>query len=197
MRLCAVIVAGGRSSRMGREKAFAFVRGRTILQRVTDCLRSQVDDIMLNANGETDRFRETGLAILPDIRTDIDTPLAGLHAALDHGMQTGCDTVLTVPSDTPFLPADLAPRLLAVKQPAAIAASAGRQHYLTGLWSTSLLSGITRAMEGPRLPRLQDWCRTCDAAVVEWPVEPYDPFFNVNTPEELAEAERIAAEFGL
>lgn len=197
MRICAVIVAGGRSSRMGREKAFAPIRGRTILQRVTDCLRVQVDDIVLNANGETDRFRETGLAILPDIRTDVATPLSGLHAALEHGRQTGCEAVLTVPSDAPFLPADLAPRLLAETGPAAIAASAGQQHYLTGLWSTSLLSRITHALEGPRVPRLQDWCRMCDAAVVEWPAEPYDPFFNVNTPEELAEAERIAAEFGL
>ena len=52
-------------------------------------------------------------------------------------------------------------------------------------------------MVEPRLPRMQDWVKMCGAAIVEWPTEPYDPFFNVNTPEELAEAERIAAEFGL
>ena len=125
------------------------------------------------------------------------TPLAGVHTALIHARDAGFDAVLTTPSDVPFLPGDLVQRLATASRGAAIAASGGQQHYLTGLWSPALLHEIERAMAAPQLPRLQDWARMCDAAVVDWPAKPYDPFFNVNAPEELAEAERIAAEFTL
>jgi molybdopterin-guanine dinucleotide biosynthesis protein A len=197
MRLCAVIVAGGRSSRMGREKAFELIRGRRMIDRIAATLGKQAQDVVLNAGGNTQRFESLGIPIIPDVRTDIGTPLAGVHAALLHANAEGFDAVLTTPADAPFLPDDLVQRLAAANRPAAIAASAGQEHYLTGLWSRALLRVIERAVNEPRLPRLQDWCGMCDAAIEEWPAEPYDPFFNVNTPEELAQAERIAAEFGL
>lgn len=196
MRPCAVIVAGGRSSRMGREKAFEKIRGRTILDRIIARLGDQVHTVAINANG-VGRFDATGLTVFGDIRPEAGTPLAGLHAALQFTNDQGFDAVLTVPSDSPFLPRDLFTRLAETSRRGAIAASGGQPHYLTGLWSRDLLNDVDRALSQPRLPRLQDWAKQCDAAVVEWPVIPYDPFFNVNTPQELAEAERIAAEFGL
>jgi len=195
MSVCAVIVAGGQSSRMGREKAFELVRGRSILQRIVATITTQVAEVVINANGGEGRFGATGLQVIPDLRPDVTTPLAGVHAAISHAAVHGFSAVLTVPSDTPFLPADLVRRLTEAKQSAAIAASGGQQHYLTGLWSVELLPAIERALDAPRTPRLQDWCRMCDTAVVTWPAVPHDPFFNVNTPEELAEAERIAAQF--
>ena len=197
MKICAVIVAGGQSSRMGREKTLETIRGRRMIDRIAAVLGSQVQSVVLNANGDTQRFPSLGLPIIPDLRSDIGTPLAGVHAALAHAYSSDFDAVLTAPSDAPFLPADLARRLAAAGRPAAIAASGGQPHYLTGLWSRTLLPEIERALAQPRTPRLQDWCRICEAAIVEWPTAPYDPFFNVNTPDELAEAERIAAEFGL
>jgi len=197
MNLCAVIVAGGRSSRMGREKALELVRGRTIVERIAAALAGQSQVTVLNVNGDTGRFVHLDLPIVADVRSGAGTPLAGLHAALVHARDHGFDAVLTTPSDAPFLPGDLAQRLATASRRAAIAASGGQQHYLTGLWSPALLRPLEAAMDAPQLPRLQDWARMCDAAVVEWSDDPYDPFFNVNTPEELAEAERIAAEFGL
>jgi molybdenum cofactor guanylyltransferase len=197
MRACAVIVAGGRSSRMGREKAFEIVGGRTILDRIIARLGDQVQTVAINANGSAERFKATGLLVFGDIRPDAGTPLAGLHAALSFANDQGFDAVLTVPSDAPFLPLDLFSRLAGLERPAAIAASGGQAHYLTGLWSSDLLHDVDLALAQPRLPRLQDWAKQCGAAVVEWPATPYDPFFNVNTQQELAEAERIAAEFGL
>jgi len=197
MTICAVIVAGGRSSRMGRDKAFELVRGRSIIDRVIAVLEGQVSNIVVNANAGSNAFDIAGLPVIGDLRTNIRSPLAGLHAALVHADAQGCEAVVTVPCDAPFLPSDLVARLGAANQPAAVAASAGRQHWLTGRWSTALLRDLTAAMDMQRAPRLQDWARMCDARVVDWPAEPYDPFFNVNTPEELAEAERIAAEFRL
>jgi len=195
MNVCAVIVAGGRSLRMGREKAFELIRGQSILQRIIASLDAQAKEVVINANGDVERFRNTGLAVIPDLRPDVSTPLAGVHAALQYAAERGFAALLTVPSDTPFLPPDLVMRLKGAGRPAAIAASAGQQHYLTGLWSAQLLPAIEQALDQAPTPRLQDWCRMCDAAAVTWPALPHDPFLNVNTPEELAEAERIAAEF--
>jgi len=197
MKICAVIVAGGRSSRMGREKALELIRERTLLEWIMSRLAGQAQAIMLNVNGDAERFAHLGVPVIQDVHTDIGTPLAGVHAALVHAHEKGFDAVLTVPSDVPFLPGDLVQRLAAASRHACVAASAGQQHYLTGLWSPSLLPDMERAMDEPRKPRLQDWCRMCGAEIVEWSTEPYDPFFNVNTPEELAEARRIAAEFNL
>lgn len=197
MRICAVIVAGGRSSRMGREKAHELIRGQSILQRIVQALNPQVEQVLVNANGDVARFSELGLAVLPDLRRDVVTPLAGVHAGLSHAQAQGFDAVLTVPSDTPFLPPDMRQRLVIAGRPAVIAASAGQQHYLTGLWSVTLLPEITHALSQQPVPRLQDWCRVTGAAVIDWSALPYDPFFNVNTPEELAQARRIAAEFSL
>lgn len=197
MKICAVIVAGGGSSRMGREKAFELIRGWSIIDRIVACLGAQMTDIVVNANGDMQRFGHIGFPVIGDLRKDIHSPMAGLHAALAHGRDGGYGAVLTVPSDAPFLPLDLVERLLVAVRPAAIAASAGQRHYLTGIWSTSLLDELEKAMDSQLAPRLRDWTLVCDAAVVHWPAEPYDPFFNVNTPEELAEAERIAAEFNL
>lgn len=195
MRSCAVIVAGGRSSRMGREKALEQVHGQIILGRIVARLGPQADAIAINANGDAGRFAKWGLPVIPDVYGNIGTPLAGLHAALSHAAANDFDAVLTAPSDTPFLPVDLMKRLRAANSLAAIARSGGQSHYLTGLWAVTLLPEIEDALQQPRTPRLQDWCNICNAALVEWPTVPFDPFFNVNTHEELAEAERIAARF--
>ena len=195
MKAIAVIVAGGRSARMGREKALEQIGGFTIIDRIISQLAPQVARIAINANGDAGRFRHTGLQVVPDFRSDVATPLAGLHAALSLAKAEGYEAALTVPSDTPFLPDDLMARLAGAGRPAAIAASQGQAHYLTGLWSVALWQGVAQALDEPRTPRLQDWVERCRAATVTWPVEPFDPFFNVNTPEELAEARRIAAVF--
>lgn len=193
MMIAAVIVAGGRSSRMGREKALEQIGGRTIMSRIVSQLHGQAAEIVINANGGENRFRESGLTIIEDVRRDVGTPLAGVHAALRFVRHAGYDAALTVPSDCPFLPLDLASRLAGPGSKAAIAASGGQAHYLTGLWAQDLLEDLEHALQHP--PRLQDWARQCGAAIVEWPTAPYDPFFNINTPGELAEAKRIAAEF--
>lgn len=195
MRTCAVIVAGGRSSRMGREKALELFRGRSMVDWIIERLSAQVDEIVLNANGDTRRFAQLNLPVIIDLCSDVGTPLAGLHTALVFAKNNGFDAVLTTPSDVPFLPDDLLQRLLAANCDAVISASGGQSHYLTGLWSPGLLPAIEEAVQQPRTPRLQDWCKACRAATVEWSANPYDPFFNINTPEQLAEAERIAAEF--
>jgi molybdopterin-guanine dinucleotide biosynthesis protein A len=193
MRIAGVIVAGGRSSRMGEEKALTQLNGRTILAHITNRIAPQVATIVINANGDAERFADTRLTVLPD-RDGIGTPLAGLHAALHFGRRKGFDAVLTVPSDAPFLPHDLVQRLASAKADAAIAKSGGQTHFLTGLWSHVLLEKLERSISDG-VVRVKDWAFLCGAVPVEWPTVPFDPFFNVNTPEDLAEAEQIEAKF--
>lgn len=194
MTTAGVIIAGGRSSRMGGvEKVFIEIGGKTILDRLIERIGPQVDRLAINANGDATRFQATGLAVIPDLSVGVQTPLAGFHAALHWANAAGFDRLITIPSDAPFLPRDLVGRL-ASKQKTAIAASNEQDHYLTGLWPVALSGALDEAIKAGML-RVRDWASHVDAATVEWSVHPFDPFFNVNTPEDLARAQAIAAEF--
>ncbi len=195
MKILGSIIAGGRSSRMGeREKAFMPLAGKSILDLVVGRFEPQVDWLIINANGDPERFSEFELAVRPDLMETLKTPLAGLHASLTLARTMGADMLVTTPSDTPFLPIDLAARLIegARNSGAAIATSGEREHYLTGAWTTGLLSKLEDAIAHDGMFRVKDWAQRANAAKVDWPTTPYDPFFNVNTPEDLAAAEQIA-----
>lgn len=195
MRVAGVIIAGGKSSRMGEEKALAILGSKPLLAHVIDRIGPQVNALIVNANGNASRFKRFGLTVIPDRRNDICTPLAGLHAALCWAREQGFDAALTVPSDAPFLPRDLVLRLSDMKASAVVSAAGGQQHFLTGLWAHTLLETLEDAIVVQHIVRVKDWVKLCDAATVTWPDQPLDPFFNVNTRQDLAEAERIAAEF--
>jgi molybdenum cofactor guanylyltransferase len=158
--------------------------GRPLILEVAARLNPQVDGLIVNANGDAARFRDLGFAVVPD-RYDIGTPLAGMHAALSYGSEQGFDAVLTAPCDTPFLPSDLMMRL----KPAcpAIAASGGRDHFLTGLWPTDLLPLLDLELKSG-LRRVMDWAALAKTKPVDWPAEPQDPFANLNTLQEFRAA---------
>jgi molybdenum cofactor guanylyltransferase len=194
MKILGVIIAGGNSKRMGgREKAFIALNGATLLERVYSRIRFQVDEVVINANGEASRFAGFDLTVIGDQHAGLATPLAGLHAALAHGQSHGFDAVLTVPSDSPFLPLDLVKRLEEAGRStgAAVATSMTRVHYLTGLWSSALAPVLDDCIRRDGMRRVQDFVHKVATAEVEWEVFPHDPFLNVNTVEELAAAEGV------
>jgi len=194
MTIIGAIIAGGLSSRMGgREKAFLELDSKPVILHVIEQFEPQVDQLVINANGDATRFSEFGLEVVPDVLASLTTPLAGLHAALRFTKSVDADVLMTVPSDTPFLPFDLAAKLLekTMAGGAAIAASGGQEHYIIGAWKTELLDDLERAIAKDNLFRVKDWAHRASAQKVEWPVEPYDPFFNVNTPEDLLQAQHI------
>jgi molybdenum cofactor guanylyltransferase len=195
MKILGSIIAGGRSSRMeDREKAFLKLAGKSILDLVIGRFEPQVDHLIINANGDPARFSEFDLAVHPDLMATLRTPLAGLHASLALAKENGSDILITTPSDTPFLPIDMAVRLIegASETGGAIAASGGREHYLSGAWKVGLFAELENAIARDGLFRVKDWALRANAARVDWPAVPYDPFFNVNTPEDLAAADQIA-----
>lgn len=177
----------------GREKAFLELASKPVILHVIEQFEPQVDQLVINANGEAARFSEFGLDVIPDVLTALTTPLAGLHAALKFTKSAAAEVLVTVPSDTPFLPYDLAARLLQNTKAsgAAIAASGGQEHYIIGAWKTELLDDLESAIVRDNLFRVKDWANRVSAQSVEWPVKPYDPFFNVNAPDDLRIAGQI------
>ena len=194
MKIIGAIIAGGSSSRMGgREKAFLELASKPVILHVIEQFEPQVDQLVINANGDSTRFSEFGLDVVPDVLTSLTTPLAGLHAALKFTKNVEADVLVTVPSDTPFLPYNLVAKLLekALVRGAAIAASGEQEHYIIGAWKTELLDDLESAIANDNLFRVKDWAHRASAQSVVWPVESYDPFFNMNAPEDLLMAEKI------
>ena len=194
MKILGAIIAGGTSSRMGQEKALIDIDGVPLIERVASRLRFQVDGLVINANGDPNRFTALGYPIVADELKDIGTPLAGIHAVLHHAVANGFKAVVTVPSDTPFLPLDLVLRLAegGSHKGAAIAMTHGQSHYLTGIWTVALLPALERRMKNDNLRRVQDFATAAEAERVVWGDQPHDPFFNINTPEDLKRALAIA-----
>jgi len=189
-----VILAGGLARRMGGgDKSLQMLGGQTILSRVIDRLGPQVSTMALNANGDASRFAAYGLPVLPDPIGEYPGPLAGVLAGLDWAETQGANAIVTVAADTPFFPdtlaADLKAAALAKRVPIALAATDGR-HPTFGYWSTALREDLRFALEdGVR--KVVQWTDTHGAATATFPIEPFDPFFNINTPDDLAHAEGL------
>jgi molybdopterin-guanine dinucleotide biosynthesis protein A len=201
----AVVLAGGLARRMGGgDKPLRTVGGRPLLDHLLDRLRPQVPAIVLNANGDPARFSAYGLPVIADTLPDHPGPLAGILAALEHAAAAhpALPWVVSVTGDAPFIPPDLVARLHAERAAAdaklACASSAGRTHPPIGLWPVALRTELRAALSsGER--KIDRWTARFGCAAAEWPTEPFDPFFNANAPEDLAEAELIlrAADAGI
>ncbi|MCS6855727.1 MAG: molybdenum cofactor guanylyltransferase MobA [Elioraea sp.] len=197
-----VLLAGGQGRRMGGvDKGLLRIGEETILARIVARLAPSCAGLIVNANGEPSRFAALGLPVVPDPVEGYAGPLAGVLAALEWASERRPDLawVVTVSTDSPFLPRDLVPRLHAARAaagtPLACAASGGRMHPPIGLWPISLRADLRRALteEGER--KIDRWTARHGVAVAEWPTDPLDPFFNVNTPEDAAIAQSLAVRF--
>ena len=194
-----VILAGGLARRMGGgDKPMREIGGRTILDHGVERLSPQCDALILNANGDPFRFAAFNLPVVVDTVTGNPGPLAGVLAALDWAAQNRPQTqwVVSVAGDCPFLPRDLVDRLHEARRKEnaelAVAASGGRTHPVIGLWKVSLRNDLRHALVEEDLRKIDRWTARYPLATVEWADEPVDPFFNANTAEDLAEAERLA-----
>jgi molybdopterin-guanine dinucleotide biosynthesis protein A len=183
----------------GGDKPMRTIGGRTILERVIARLESQCDGLILNANGDPARFAAFGLPVIPDGVGDFPGPLAGILAALDWTAANRPDVplVLSAAGDCPFLPRDLVSRLhtalTSENAELAVAASDGQSHPVIGLWSVGLREQLRHALVVEDVRKIDRWTARYKLATVTWPITPLDPFFNANTMDDIAEAERLAA----
>ena len=197
-----LVLAGGLARRMGGgDKARIRIGGATILARVLACLKPQCERIIINANGDPARFADTGLPVVADDVPDFAGPLAGILAGLDWAAAhaPAIEWLASVPGDCPFLPKDLVTRLHEVRAasnvPLACARSGEWRHPVVGLWPVRLREDLRHALVDENLHKIELWTARHGIAIAEWPTTPIDPFFNVNTPKDVAQAEAIAAKY--
>jgi molybdopterin-guanine dinucleotide biosynthesis protein A len=183
----------------GGDKPMRTISGRTILERVIARLTSQCAGLILNANGDPARFASFGLPVIADSVADFPGPLAGILAALDWAasQQPEVRFVLSAAADCPFLPRDLVARLEEAREAQdaelAVAASGVQTHPVIGLWSVALREQLRHALVVEDVRKIDRWTARYKLVTVTWPTAPLDPFFNANTAEDIAEAERLAA----
>jgi molybdopterin-guanine dinucleotide biosynthesis protein A len=182
----------------GGDKALIKVGGVSILDRVLERLRPACQPIVINANGAPARFAPYGLPVVPDSVPDFAGPLAGILAGLDwaavHAPHT--EWLMSVPGDCPFLPHDLLEKLDAARAaqgtPLACARSGEWRHPVVGLWRIDLREDLRHALTVEGLRKIEIWTARHGVAIANWPDQPFDPFFNVNTPADAVIADRVA-----
>ncbi|HEX9568746.1 MAG TPA: molybdenum cofactor guanylyltransferase MobA [Rhodospirillales bacterium] len=194
-----VLLAGGLARRMGGgDKGMRRLGGRPIMERILARVRPQVTTLLVNANGDPARFEGYGLQVMGDVVSGYAGPLAGVLTGLEWAAEhapTGTRFVASFAIDAPFVPLDLVARLRrAVTDEGAemaCAASGGRTHPVFGLWPIEIAAELKRAMTDEEIRKIDRWTARYDLVEVDFPTEPFDPFFNINDPGNLAEAERL------
>ena len=194
----AVVLAGGLARRMGGgDKCLKLLGGRPILAHVIERLSGQAGQILINANGDISRFAAFGLPVAADVVAGFGGPLVGILTALEWAKAEapGVTDVLSVPGDGPFLPRDLARRLMTARgaegAELARAGSGGRANPVVGLWPVSLADALRHTIVKEKIAKVDVWTARYRMATVLFDEAPVDPFFNANTPEDLTEAERL------
>jgi molybdopterin-guanine dinucleotide biosynthesis protein A len=196
-----VILAGGRAQRMGGgDKPMRDLAGRPLLAHVIARLAPQCDGLILNAHGDAARFDGFGLPVIADAVEGFAGPLAGILAGLDWvaANRPAAPLMLSAAGDCPFLPHDLVARMMHARtenDAAVAAASGGQVHHAIALWSVGLRDALRRALVDEHCRAIHRFTARLPVAIAGWPDHPVDPFFNVNTPEDLAEAERLVSWF--
>ncbi len=201
-----VILAGGQATRMGGgDKGLLPLGGRVLLDHVIARSAPQVASLVLNANGDADRFARFDLPVVPDSLSGFPGPLAGVLAGMDWAAEQGAQTVVSVAADTPFFPEDLVARLIASAEgqdhPLVLAATEGEartrsakgrliRHPTFGLWPVALRDDLRRALRDG-LKKVVIWTESHGGREALFDIGSRDPFFNVNTPEDLAAAEAM------
>lgn len=195
-----VLLAGGQARRMGGgDKCLRHLAGKPILAHVIEKIRPQVDTLVLNANGDPERFEDFGLTVVPDVIEGFAGPLAGVLTGMEWVIanRPDCPWIVTIATDTPFLPTDLAPKMMAALEEKeaelACAVSNGRTHPVFGLWPISLAGALRTAMVDEDIRKVDRFTGRYRLAEASFPTTPHDPFFNTNRPEDLTEAERLLA----
>jgi molybdopterin-guanine dinucleotide biosynthesis protein A len=197
MGVVGVLLAGGLARRMGGgDKPLMRLGDKPLLDRIIERARPQVDALIINANGNPARFAPYGLPVVADPVAGFAGPLAGVLAGMEwtRANRPGCLLIATFAADTPFFPRDVVANLLEVLDAGAdiaCAHSGGRNHPVFGLWPTALANDLRASLVEDGVRKVDVFTGKYRLRAVEFPDRPFDPFFNVNRPEDLARAEEI------
>lgn len=199
-KVTGVLLAGGMARRMGGgDKCLMEMGGRPLLSYCIDAAAPQVGPLIINAAGDPARFRDFDLPVVADVIEGFAGPLAGVLTGLEWAVENVPEAswVVTFPTDAPFFPTDLVTRLLeeTTGQGAdmACARSNDRTHPVFALWPVRLAADLRRAMEDEEMRKIDRWTARYKIIHVDWQATPNDPFFNINRPEDLEQAEKLLA----
>jgi len=199
-----VILAGGLARRMGGgDKALIPLAGTTLIERAVARASVQVEDLVINANGDPTRFAHLKLPVIADRVPGFVGPLAGILAALEwmRANRPKARWLASFACDCPFFPMDMVARLIEAARNAratvAVAESSGGQHHpVFAVWSANISATSDDVLVGGNFRKMDDWIATFPNVRARFAAEPIDPFLNINTPEELARAEDFIVEQG-
>jgi molybdopterin-guanine dinucleotide biosynthesis protein A len=197
-----VVLAGGLARRMGGgDKCLIELQGRPLLDWIVARMAPQVSKVIINANGDPARLQKFKLPIVPDSIPGFAGPLAGILAALEwtRDWLPGTEWVASFSGDAPFVPNDIVARFHEARARDNVdlvtSSSGGRTNPPCGLWKVALAEELRHALVVEDMHKIDAWTARYRLATVEFPAEPVDPFFNINRPEDLAEAEALAAQY--
>lgn len=193
-----VVLAGGRSQRMGQDKALLDLSGQPLAIHVAERLAGQCNTVILNSNSDGAALAPSGFPVIADSFSDYRGPLAGILAALDWMAEHRPEIqwLASVAVDTPFFPQDFVAKLHRVQAQGGaqlvMARSGERHHPVNALWSVALRAELRKTLTENDNLKVGLWMRERGAGFAPWDIEPFDPFLNINTPEDFATAQILA-----
>ena len=193
-----VILVGGQARRMGGgDKCLKLLGGQTLLSRIIGRVQPQISIMILNANGNTERFLDYKLTTVSDVIGDFAGPLAGILTGMEW-MRThhpGVKWLASIPGDAPFIPRDFVGKCLKAASRTGTdiicAKSSGQAHPVCALWKVKLADELRWAMERDGIRKIDKWSSNYLVHHEEFPTDPIDPFFNINSEEDLLLAETM------
>lgn len=198
LRIVGIILAGGQSRRFGGgDKFLKKLNGKLLIDHVVDRLQLQTSELIINSNSDPILFKTQDLPVVPDSIQGFAGPLAGVLTGMEWVQKNKPEHqwIASFPSDSPFIPLNCVKKLqlCALKEKADIvcAASGGRTHPVCAIWRVSLARNLREAMLNEGIRRIDVWTSRHQLSSVNFPHEPYDSFFNINRPEDLARAKEI------
>jgi len=195
------ILAGGQSKRMGKDKLFLELNNKKLIEHTLDKVKKYLKKIIIITNQDNKFFFENNLTTVKDCVEGQLGPLVGILTAMKWAKEnlSKCSWIATFPCDTPFFPESIIKSFIeeSEKKESLIlcASSHGRKHNIFGLWSLDLYDKLKDDLINKKVRKVQDWTEKNKIKNLEFEFKDYDPFFNINTKEDLAEAEKILIQY--
>ena len=194
------ILAGGQSKRMGKDKLFLEINNKKLIEYTIDKVKKYLKEVIIITNQDNEYFSKNNLITVKDCIEGQLGPLVGILRAMKWAKEnlTKCSWIATFPCDTPFFPESIIRNFIyeSKKKESLIlcASSHGRKHNIFGLWSLDLYDKLHNDLVNNKIRKVEDWTKINNIKNLEFKFEGYDPFFNINTLEDLEFAKKISLE---
>ena len=196
-----VILAGGQSRRMGRDKSLIKLNGKTLIEHTTIKVKKFLPNLIIISNENKNEIMKYGIDLVNDCLSKNQGPLIGIMTAMKYikDNKKNFDWIATFPCDTPFFPELLMKKFIdnskSKKSLLYFASSKGQRHNVFGLWSLKLYDKLHDDIVNKNSRKVEDWAEQNDVQRIEFSFEKNDPFFNINTEEDLIKAKGFFNKF--